>query len=100
MSSWISVLPSKSSGRSAGNLIAPVERLRDANNTVRSPSIRNRPSAMSVLTSDHLDDHRGPHAAACTHRQHADSASAPSQFVDRGGDHAGPGGGDRVAEAD
>src|SRR4030088_2524026 len=100
MSSWISGSPSKSSGRSAGNFTAPDERLRDANSTARSPSTRNSPSVISVVISGHLDDHRGAHTTAGTHRQHADASTAPAQFVDRRGDHAGTGRGDRVAQAD
>src|SRR6202789_2573374 len=99
MSSWISGSPSKSSGRAAGNFTAPDERLRDANSTARSPSTRNSPSVISAVISGHLDDHRGTHAAAGAHRQHADSAAAPAQFVDRRGDHEGTGRGDRVAQA-
>src|SRR5271154_676456 len=100
MSSWMSGSPSKSSGRSAGNFTAPDERLRDANSTARSPSTRNSPSLISVVISGHLDDHRGTHTTAGAHRQHADTAAPPAQFVDRRSDHAGAGRGDRVAEAD
>src|SRR6201999_2132236 len=100
MSSWISWSPSKSSGRSAGNFTAPDERLREANNTARSPSTRNSPSVISVVISGHLDDHRGTHTAAGAHRQHADTSTASTQFVDRRGDHAGAGCGDRVTQAD
>src|SRR3984893_19327889 len=100
MSSWISGSPSKSSGRSAGNFTTPDERRRDAINTARSPSTRNSPSVISVVISGDLDDHRGTHAAAGAHRQHADTPTAPAQFVDRRGDHPGTGRRDRVAEAD
>src|ERR1700722_9986582 len=100
MSSWISGSPSKSSGRSAGNFTTPDERRRDAINTARSPSTRNSPSVISVVISGHLDDHRGAHTTAGAHRQHADTSTAPAQFVDRRGDHPGTGRGDRVAEAD
>src|SRR6201994_1760026 len=100
MTSWISGSPSKSSGRSAGNFTAPDECLRDANSTARSPSTRKSPSVISVVISGHLDDHRGAHATAGAHRQHADTSTAPAQFVDRRGDHPGAGRGDRVAQAD
>src|SRR4051794_9610448 len=100
MSSWISGAPSKSSGRSAGNFTTPDESLRGANSTARSPSTRNSPSVISVVISGHLDDHRGTHAAARAHGQHADSAAAPAQLVDRRRDHPGTCRSDRVAEAD
>src|ERR1700728_2304151 len=100
MSSWISGSPSKSSGRSAGNFTAPDERLREPNSTARSPSTRKSPSVIRAVISGHLDDHRGTHTAAGAHRQHADTSTAPAQFVDRRGDHAGAGCSDRVAEAD
>src|ERR1700748_322863 len=100
MSSWISGSPSKSSGRSTGNFTAPDERRREANSTARSPSIRNSPSVISAVISGDLDDHRGAHAAAGAHRQHADTSTAPAQFVDRRGDHAGARRRDRVTEAD
>src|ERR1700759_4161041 len=100
MSPWMSGSPSKSSGRSAGNFTTPDERLRDANNTARSPSIRNSPSVISVLISGHLDDHRGTHPAARAHGEHADPPPAPQQFVDGRGDHASPRRGNRMAEAD
>src|SRR5882757_9534376 len=92
--------PSNSSGRSAGNFTTPDERLREPNSTARSPSTRNSPSVISAVISDHLDDHRGTHAAARAHGQHADAATSPAQLVDRRGDHPGTGRGDRVAEAD
>src|SRR3977135_1094587 len=100
MSSWISGSPSKSSGRSAGNFTTPDDRLRDANNTARSPSTRNNPSVISVATSDHLDDHRGTHAAARAHGYDADAAAPAPKFVDRRGDHPGTRRGDRVPQAD
>src|ERR1700722_3738385 len=100
MSSWMSGSPSKSSGRSAGNFTAPDERLRDANSTTRSPSTRHNPSVISAVISGPLDDHRGPHTTAGAHGQHANASTAPAQFVDRRGDHAGTGRGDRVAQAD
>src|SRR3979490_2566185 len=100
MSSWISWSPSKSSGRSAGNFTTPDDRLREANNTARSPSTRNSPSVMSVVISDHLDNHRRTHAAARPHGQPADAAAPAAEFVDRRGDHPGTRRGDRVPKAD
>src|ERR1700738_2681971 len=100
MSAWVSGLPSKSSGRSAGNFTTPDERLRDANNTARSPSTRNSPPVISAVISSHLDDHRGTHAAARAHRQHADAAAAATQLVNRRCHHARAGRRDRMAQAD
>src|SRR5215207_1971153 len=95
----MSAASSKSSGRSAGNFAGPPNR-RDPNSTARSPSTRNNPSASSSVMSVHLDDHGGAHSAAGAHGQHADAAAAATKFVDGGGDHAGPRGGNGVAQAD
>src|SRR5262245_2572993 len=96
----MSSVPSNSSGLSAGNLTTPVDRRLEPNSTARSPSIRNNPSAISVVISIHLDYHRRTHASAGAHRQHADAATAAAQFVNRRRDHPGSRRGDRVAQAD